>query len=258
MRRKVGVSVVKGKKEELAQFSKVGKALEENKLSFVQDVLSNFRTTLMEFASKHKERINSDPEFRQQFHRMCLTTGVDPLASSKGFWADLLGVGDFYFELGVKIIQIAVQTRALNGGIMPLEEMRERLESKAMTERSQRRASHTQAHTAPPRVSEEDIQRAVEKIAVLGSGFRLLNLGRKHRVILSVPVEITNDHQQVLDAAEEEGGMVSEDLMKTHYGWSKERFQFIIRPLLTEGMVWVDDYEGQRAYYFPSLSSFRL
>eukprot|EP01039_Chlorochromonas_danica_P005966 gene5966-6570_t len=231
MRRKVGVSVVKGKKEELAQFSKVGKALEENKLSFVQDVLSNFRTTLMEFASKHKERINSDPEFRQQFHRMCLTTGVDPLASSKGFWADLLGVGDFYFELGVKIIQIAVQTRALNGGIMPLEEMRE---------------------------SEEDIQRAVEKIAVLGSGFRLLNLGRKHRVILSVPVEITNDHQQVLDAAEEEGGMVSEDLMKTHYGWSKERFQFIIRPLLTEGMVWVDDYEGQRAYYFPSLSSFRL
>jgi len=25
---------------------------------------------------------------------------VDPLASNKGFWAELLGIGDFYYELG--------------------------------------------------------------------------------------------------------------------------------------------------------------
>ncbi len=29
--------------------------------------------------------------------------GVDPLASGKGFWAELLGVGDFYFELTVQV-----------------------------------------------------------------------------------------------------------------------------------------------------------
>lgn len=29
---------------------------------------------------------------------MCSSIGVDPLASGKGFWSDLLGVGDFYYE----------------------------------------------------------------------------------------------------------------------------------------------------------------
>jgi hypothetical protein len=29
--------------------------------------------------------------------------GVDPLASNKGFWGKLLGVGDFYYELAVQV-----------------------------------------------------------------------------------------------------------------------------------------------------------
>jgi hypothetical protein len=31
---------------------------------------------------------------------MCSNCGVDPLASNKGFWAEILGFGDFYYELG--------------------------------------------------------------------------------------------------------------------------------------------------------------
>jgi hypothetical protein len=37
---------------------------------------------------------------------MCSKIGVDPLASNKGFWAEMLGVGDFYYELGVQIIEV--------------------------------------------------------------------------------------------------------------------------------------------------------
>jgi hypothetical protein len=66
MRRKIGVSVVKKRQVESEQYNKVGKTLEENKLSFVKDVLSSFKTSLADFSSKHKDRINSDPEFRQQ------------------------------------------------------------------------------------------------------------------------------------------------------------------------------------------------
>ena len=44
--------------------------------------------------------IRKNPEFRAQFHAMCARCGVDPLASNKGFWAELLGIGDFYYELG--------------------------------------------------------------------------------------------------------------------------------------------------------------
>ena len=42
--------------------------------------------------------ICKNPAFRAQFHEMCANIGVDPLASNKGFWAELLGIGDFYYE----------------------------------------------------------------------------------------------------------------------------------------------------------------
>lgn len=44
--------------------------------------------------------IKKNPIFRAQFHEMCAKVGVDPLASNKGVWAELLGIGDFYYELG--------------------------------------------------------------------------------------------------------------------------------------------------------------
>ena len=37
---------------------------------------------------------------------MCKQIGVDPLSSNKGFWVDVLGVGDFYYELAVIIINL--------------------------------------------------------------------------------------------------------------------------------------------------------
>ena len=70
MRRKVGVAGVRKKQAEAEKYTKVGKSLEETKITFVQDVLSNFKKNLTDFASKHKDRIKSDPAFRQQFHSM--------------------------------------------------------------------------------------------------------------------------------------------------------------------------------------------
>lgn len=238
MRRKVGVSVVKKKQTESEQFSKVGKSMEETKLSFVQDVLTSFKTALADFASKHKQRINSDPEFRQQFHTMCVSAGVDPLASGKGFWADILGVGDFYFELGVKIIQITMQTRAANGGIMSVKDIYDRIKSTG-------KLSHD--------LSMEDVSRAVEKLAVLGGGFKLIKIAG-NPMIVSVPIEMNTDHEYVISAAsEDEEGYVTEELMRRMHGWTAERFRTIIHPLLQEGIVWVDEYQGETRYYFPSM-----
>ena len=36
---------------------------------------------------------------------MCANVGVDPLSSNKGMWTQLLGFGDFYYELGVQVGQ---------------------------------------------------------------------------------------------------------------------------------------------------------
>ena len=71
MRRKVGVSAVNKKKEDINAYNAVGKQSKDQKLSFVKETLTNFQTSLAEFAMKYKDRINADPEFRQQFHKMC-------------------------------------------------------------------------------------------------------------------------------------------------------------------------------------------
>jgi len=52
---------------------------------------------------------------------MCSKIGVDPLSSSKGFWAEVLGFGDFYYELGIQIIEICIKLKPLNGGLVDIE-----------------------------------------------------------------------------------------------------------------------------------------
>ena len=37
-----------------------------------------------------REDIRANPAFRAQFHAMCANIGVDPLASNKGLWAQVL------------------------------------------------------------------------------------------------------------------------------------------------------------------------
>lgn len=54
--------------------------------------LDMFKSNLEEFASKHKQEIRKNPEFRVQFQDMCATIGVDPLACkelSAGLWCSL-------------------------------------------------------------------------------------------------------------------------------------------------------------------------
>ena len=38
----------------------------------------------------------------------------------------MLGVGDFYYELGVQAVEICIATRPQNGGIMTLTELHKR------------------------------------------------------------------------------------------------------------------------------------
>jgi ESCRT-II complex subunit VPS22 len=41
----------------------------------------------------------------------------------------LLGFGDFYYELAVQIVEICYQTRNQNGGLIDLNDLKQRLES---------------------------------------------------------------------------------------------------------------------------------
>lgn len=95
--------------------------------------LGTFQANLEQFAIQHKKEIQQDPAFRARFHGMCASIGVDPLTSKKGVWGDLLGVGDYYYELGVRIIEICVKSREINGGLLELNELLDALRRSRIT-----------------------------------------------------------------------------------------------------------------------------
>uniref|UniRef100_A0A0E0IMQ2 KIB1-4 beta-propeller domain-containing protein n=1 Tax=Oryza nivara TaxID=4536 RepID=A0A0E0IMQ2_ORYNI len=103
MRRRPGIAGLQNAAATRDQFRLVGENVAKVRTDVMKEQLATFRTQLEEFARKHKNDIRKNPLFRQQFHEMCAKVGVDPLASNKGAWAELLGIGDFYYELVISV-----------------------------------------------------------------------------------------------------------------------------------------------------------
>ena len=93
---------------------------------------------------------------------MCANCGVDPLASNKGFWAELLGFGDFYYELGVHH----------RGGVPQLEAENGRT---ARAPRPRMAMVLKRRGTVAAPVSEDDVLRAIDRLKVLGGLVRALH-----------------------------------------------------------------------------------
>ncbi|EDL16006.1 SNF8, ESCRT-II complex subunit, homolog (S. cerevisiae), isoform CRA_a [Mus musculus] len=187
-RRGVGAGAIAKKKLAEAKYKERGTVLAEDQLAQMSKQLDMFKTNLEEFASKHKQEIRKNPEFRVQFQDMCATIGVDPLASGKGFWSEMLGVGDFYYELGVQIIEVCLALKHRNGGLITLEELHQQV--------LKGRGKFAQD------VSQDDLIRAIKKLKALGTGFGIIPVGGTY-LIQSVPAELNMDHTVVLQLAEE-------------------------------------------------------
>lgn len=239
MRRgRAGIGAHQQKQRREEKLKNLGKQIEEAQLEHVKGNLATFQTKLEDFATKYKKKINDNPLFRTQFQEMCQAIGVDPLASNKGFWGELLGFGDFYYELGVQIIDICFQTRRANGGLINEAELLTRL-------RKQRRATAQQ-------ICEDDIERAVKKLAAFGDGFRLIKVGSA-KMVVSVPVELNQDHMAVLAHAENTAHS-SLSQIKRDLRWSEARASSVLDLMLQEGMAWIDNQTGgEPDYWFPSL-----
>lgn len=180
----------------------------------VQEQIKAFTDHLEKFAVKHRDAINRDPEFRKQFNDMCKTIGVDPLkckfhtrhfltlTASKGFWADVLGVGDFYYELGIQIIEICMMTREVNGGLIEMEALVSMLRQKRGDEAGliSQYANFFEAYFSLTSFR-FDVERAVQKLFILGNGFALVKIGSK-LMVQSVPMELSSDHTTLLTLAQ--------------------------------------------------------
>jgi ESCRT-II complex subunit VPS22 len=165
-----------------------GNEISDSQFEQMTKQLEVFRENLEEFASKHKNEIRKNPTFRKQFQEMCAAIGVDPLSSGKGFWS-VLGMGDFYYELSVQVVEVCLASNHATGGLMELTELRKRL----VTARGQK--SHHQE------ITEEDILIATKKLKVFGTGFHVFPVGKKQYMVQSIPRELSLEETAVLNAA---------------------------------------------------------
>lgn len=229
-------------------FEEKAKALHSERREHVQQSLDKFREHLELFARKHKDAIRKDPKFRAQFSQMCSKIGVDPLASNKSFWGELLGIGDYYFDLGVKITTISIATRATNGGMLGVQELLERLQ--AQKQRAQKRLSGTDVKV-DTKVTEEDINKAVDKLSSLGSGLKIEKFGQR-RALVSVPLELSQDENYVLEIAScLNGSALSPQIVAAKLVWSLDRSKQSLLKLAAEGLAWYDQVSDE--YWFPAL-----
>ena len=215
------------------------------------DTIETLQVKLADFAKKHQSDIQDDPAFRQQFLQMCAPLGVDPLVSQKGFWAKTLGVGigDFYYELSVKVAEVCFATRTKNGGIMAVTEVCDTLNRNRDRTRGSRKTKEQQKKDL---YGKADVAIAVKKLSTLGGGFRIVTVGASD-MIVSVPTELDNDHVEIMTLAQDGQGCVTVDDVRQRLSWSEDRVERALTLLLHEGMAWKDDFHGISFYWFPSV-----
>ncbi|KAK7591146.1 hypothetical protein V9T40_002759 [Parthenolecanium corni] len=241
MRRRPGIGGIQKQRLEQEKYRDKGTVLQENQLEQMSLQLEAFRTNLEEFASKHKSEIKKNSRFRAQFQEMCASIGVDPLASSKGFWS-ILGIGDFYHELSVQIVEVCLATSYKNGGLISLNELRQRL-IKARGKSKQHQE-----------INNEDLLCAAKKLNKFGNGFSIIQISKGEYLVQSVPGELNMDHTAVLQLASRQNkAYVSVSIICEQFHWEAERIKKSLNHMIKEGLAWIDSNESETLYWFPSL-----
>ncbi|XP_043472402.1 vacuolar-sorting protein SNF8 [Leptopilina heterotoma] len=242
MRRKAGIGAIHKQKLEQEKYKDKGTEIQENQFEQMTKQMETFRINLEEFATKHKTEIKKNAQFRRQFTEMCASIGVDPLASGKGFWS-VLGIGDFYYELAVQIVEVCLATNEKNGGLISLDELRERL-----IQARGRRKEHQE-------ITNDDLLAAAKKLKIFGNGFSVVPIGRGKYLVQSVPGELSMDHTAVLQQVSLSGNaFISKSVLQKELKWEDGRAEKALNHMVKEGLAWLDNQgEEEILYWFPSL-----
>ncbi|CAG9461983.1 unnamed protein product [Pedinophyceae sp. YPF-701] len=226
--------------ERQKQFQEAGQAIERDRIKGMTENLAKFREALESFVAQHSDEIRSNAAFRGHFHALCAHAGVDPLASRKTAWSKLLGLGDYYYELGLQIIEFCLATRPLNGGLVALDDVL------AALRRRRGRAARDE-------VGKEDVRLALRRLRELHGGYEVTAIGGRE-FLRSVPEGVSADLTAAIDSCREDG-YTSVAALCRELGWEEYRAEDVLRATLRDGLAMLDEGapDGERLYWFPSL-----
>lgn len=239
-RRSVGISSLQSRSSHNAAFATLSSQISATQTESLKAQLETFRSTLREFAVKHREEIKKDPVFRMHFQRMCAHLDIDPLAgplhpSSSGslssLFSTLLPLSDFTYALLTQIIDISLSTRALNGGLIPMPDLLRRIERRRGVEEGA--------------IGVDDVRRAVGTMDPLGGGYEVVSLpGTKGSLALRCTTTAlqSTDSSALIALALETGGRLAPGQVAAELGWAIDRVRSALRgDLVDSGVGWVDE-----------------
>ena len=244
MRKGAGISALSRHAATTTSYSTLSTNLTLTQLTTLQSSLHSFRDALTSFATAHRADIRKDPAFRHQFQKMCAAIGVDPLAGGGGggkrgggaWWTEVLGLGEWQYELAVQVVDVCVSTRERNGGIIELEELIGRVE-------------RMRGSGGPAVISKNDILKTLELLRPLHAGYSVHPVGPS-LFIRSVPRELDTDQSLLLVVAADSGGRLSEQLLRRKTGWSDARCRTVLDDCVTrEGLGWMDEQGSERSIW---------
>ncbi|EST08873.1 EAP30 [Kalmanozyma brasiliensis GHG001] len=278
MRRGPGLAALDRSIHSNTAFTSLGNDLTASQLNELRSQLDLFSSSLRQFSSQHRNEIRKNAEFRHAFQKMCYSIGVDPLSSSArssgglaGMWSDMLGLGDWQYELGVQIIDVCVSTRSSNGGVIAMDDLIRRV-TRLRTGGATRSTAGTgkgkaDKEAAAAEITEDDIVRSIKMLGPLGCGYEVFSLGNgDQKMVRSVPRELDTDTMFVLGMllssssattpATTDGNdlpfLTEETLVagQKARGWSRDRARAVLENMsLREGMLWVDEQAFPARYY---------
>ncbi|KZT18669.1 winged helix DNA-binding domain-containing protein [Neolentinus lepideus HHB14362 ss-1] len=238
-----GIAALERHQQAQRSFAELSSEISQTQITNLQSQLSQFRTALAHFASTHRDKIAKEPSFRHAFQQMCTSIGVDPLAGPRkgGWWAELTGIGDWQYELGVQIVDVCISTREINGGLIEMAELI-RLVSRLRGVNS-------------GEITEEDIVRSIKTLEPLGAGYQVVDVGAGRKMVRSVVKELDDDQMIVITVAQDSRGRVDVDGLVQKRGWSVERARAALENmLLRDGLCWLDEQDEScpQVYWVPS------
>ena len=237
MRKGAGISGLSRHSATSTSYASLSSTISSNQLASLQSSLESFRTALTSFAIDHRSDIRRDPAFRHQFQKMCAAIGVDPLAGSRGaskssnaWWSDVLGLGEWEYEVALQVVDVCVSTRDRNGGMIDVFELVRRIDK---------------LRGGNSNVVAEDVYRAIDLLRPLGAGYTITAVGGSI-YIRSVPRELDTDQSLLLVIAAAAGGRLNPDTVKRDTGWTDIRVRTALDDsVMREGMGWLDDQNGE-------------
>ncbi|WWD21123.1 hypothetical protein CI109_105604 [Kwoniella shandongensis] len=271
MRKGAGISALSRHTTTTSSYSTLSSSISTSQLSSLQTQLESFRNALVSFSIAHRNDIRKDPAFRHQFQKMCAAIGVDPLAGGpagsgasgsgggvKGWWNEMIGMGEWEFELAVQVVDICVSTRGENGGLIEMGELIRRVErlrrggggagSGPTGQNNPSKNTSTVTTTSSgvghneTTITPEDILRSLEILSPLGAGYKLHHPTPSSTFIRTIPKSLDTDQSTLLALAATTGGRLRPREVRLQTGWGEVRVQLALEDcVMREGLGWVDE-----------------